>query len=253
MPTLVFVYGTLKQGFRNAHVNTGVRVPGEFVSVQRYPLYVIGPHHLPWLVDTPGQGEPVIGQLYEVDEAGLARMDALERITERDWYRRGEILVRRVDDDDEAAPVTAMVYFGSAGRLATQTVHLGPVPAFTAAHAALYRAGVDASRGPGFAVLYRWRLHPGAEPDFIDAWTRISALLRAQRGSLGSRLHRGADGWWYSYAQWPSAEARDRAFPAGPVDADAAARMQAAIADSLPEIVLEPVSDLMLPLPRDGS
>lgn len=152
MPTLVFVYGTLKQGFRNAHVNTGVRVPGEFISEQRYPLYVIGPHHLPWLVDKAGQGERVIGQLYEVDDAGLVRMDALERITEPDWYRRGEICVRRVDGGDEAAPVAAMVYFGNAGRLTTEVVHLGPVPAFTAAHAALHRPGDAAARGPGASV-----------------------------------------------------------------------------------------------------
>lgn len=252
MPTLVFVYGTLKQGFRNAHVNTGVRVPGEFVSVQRYPLYVIGPYHLPWLVDEAGEGEPVLGQLYEVDEAGLARMDQLERITESDWYRRGEIVVRRAEAAD-AELLTAMVYFGSARRLETETVHLGPVPAFTAAHAALHRAGEPAGPGPGFAVLYRWRLHPGAEDAFVAAWTRISALLRSQRGSLGSRLHRGADGWWYSYAQWPSAQARDLAFAAGPVDAEAAARMQAAIAESQPEVVLESVADLMLALPRDGA
>ncbi|MFT3955699.1 MAG: gamma-glutamylcyclotransferase [Piscinibacter sp.] len=252
MPSLVFVYGTLKQGFRNSHVNTGVRVPGEFVSVQRYPLYVIGPQHLPWLVDRAGQGEPVLGQLYEVDDAGLARMDALERITEPDWYRRGEILVRREGEAD-AAPVRAMVYFGSARRLDSEVVHLGPVPAFSAEHAALHRAADAVGRGPGFAVLYRWRLQPGAEDSFVAAWTRISALLRSQRGSLGSRLHRGPDGWWYSYAQWPSAEARARAFDAAPVDAEASARMQAAIVESLPELVLEPVADLMLSAPRDGA
>lgn len=252
MPTLVFVYGTLKQGFRNAHVNTGVRVPGEFVSVQPYPLYVIGPYHLPWLVDDAGQGEPVLGQLYEVDDAGLVRMDELERIAEPDWYRRGEILVRRADQTD-APPVAAMVYFGSAKRLQTEAVHLGPVPAFTHEHAALHRAGGAVGRGPGFAVLYRWRLHPGTEDSFVAAWTRISALLRSQRGSLGSRLHRGADGWWYSYAQWPSAQARALAFDGEPVDAEAAARMQDAIAEGLPEIVLESVADLLLPLPRDGA
>lgn len=252
MASLVFVYGTLKQGFRNAHVNTGVRVPGDFVSERPYPLYVVGPYHLPWLVDQPGQGQPVTGQLYEVDDAGLARMDALERITEPDWYRRGEIVVRR-EGDAAGEPVTALVYFGSAQRLQTEVVHLGPVPAFTAEHAALHRANEGVGPGPGFAVLYRWRLHPGAEASFVAAWTRISALLRSQRGSLGSRLHRGADGWWYSYAQWPSAQARDLAFAAGPVDADAAARMQAAIAESRPELVLESVADLMLALPREGA
>lgn len=102
------------------------------------------------------------------------------------------------------------------------------------------------SAGPGFAVLYRWRLHDGAEASFVEAWSRISELLLRERGSLGSRLHRGADGLWYSYAQWPSAEAREQAFAAGSVDPEAGRRMREAIAESLPEIVLEPVSDFLV-------
>ena len=98
-------------------------------------------------------------------------------------------------------------------------------------------------------VLYRWRLHPGSETSFIEAWSRITGLLREQGGSLGSRLHRGGDGLWYGYAQWPSAEARQRAF-ARSLDPAASAKMRAAIAESLPEIVLESVSDfLVLPPP----
>jgi gamma-glutamylaminecyclotransferase len=139
LPTPVFVYGTLKQGFRNAHVNTGVRVPGEFVSVEPYPLYVIGPSQLPWLVCSPGQGEPVVGQLYEVSPEGLQRMDALERITEPDWYARGEIWVRPRAEPG-AAPRRAMVYFGSASRLQTEVVHLGPLAEYTLDLAARYRS-----------------------------------------------------------------------------------------------------------------
>jgi len=104
--------------------------------------------------------------------------------------------------------------------------------------------------GPGFAVLYRWRLHPGSEQSFVEAWSRISELLLQQRGSLGSRLHRGADGWWYSYAQWPSAEARDAAFSKEPVDAQAMDRMRSAVAESLPEVVLTSVADFMMPVHR---
>lgn len=102
---------------------------------------------------------------------------------------------------------------------------------------------------PGFVVLYRWRLHVGAEAAFVEAWSRVSALLLAERGSLGSRLHRAEDGWWYSYAQWPSVEARERSVAAGPVDAEARRRMQEAIAESLPELVLEPVSDFLVVVP----
>jgi heme-degrading monooxygenase HmoA len=98
---------------------------------------------------------------------------------------------------------------------------------------------------PAFAVLYRWRLHPGTEESFIQAWSRVSELLR-QRGSLGSRLHKGADGLWYSYAQWPSAQARDDAFALGSADPEASEMMRAAISERLPEIVLTPVADYLL-------
>jgi len=85
------------------------------------------------------------------------------------------------------------------------------------------------------------------EDQFIKAWTRISELLLSQQGSLGSRLHRGPGGIWYSYAQWPSASARERAFSAGSLDRDAEELLRAAIAETLPEIDLEPVVNLMLP------
>lgn len=104
---------------------------------------------------------------------------------------------------------------------------------------------------PGFAVLYRWRLHPGREASFTAAWRRISELLRDRRGSLGSRLHRGDDGLWYSYAQWPSAEARERAFDGPPVDAGASRAMAEAVAERFPELVLEPVADCMV-LPTES-
>lgn len=99
----------------------------------------------------------------------------------------------------------------------------------------------------GFAAIYRWRLHPGMEAQFIKAWTRISELYLQQHGSLGSRLHRGQDGIWYSYAQWPDEAARDKAFSEGTLDKDAGQLMHGAIAESLPEIVLEPLVDLMVP------
>ena len=107
------------------------------------------------------------------------------------------------------------------------------------------------SSGPGFVVLYRWRLHEGSEEACVAAWARITGLLRDERGSLGSRLHRGSDGLWYSYAQWPSARARERAFALGSADSQASAQMRAAIAETLPEIVLEPVSDFIVASPSD--
>ena len=97
-------------------------------------------------------------------------------------------------------------------------------------------------------VLYRWILHPGSDASFIEAWSRVTALLRERGGSLGSRLHRGSDGIWYGYAQWPDAQTRELAF-AQPYDPAASAQMRAAVAESMPEVLLEPMSDfLVLPV-----
>ena len=96
-----------------------------------------------------------------------------------------------------------------------------------------------------FVVLYRWKIRPGREDAFTEAWSRISDLLLKERGSLGSRLHRGSDGLWYSYAQWPSAQARKDAFAQGPVDAAASERMNAAILERFPEVVLDPCADFL--------
>jgi len=99
-------------------------------------------------------------------------------------------------------------------------------------------------------VLYRWKLHPGSEASFTEAWSRITELLRAHGGSLGSRLRLGSDGIWYGYAQWPDDETRQSAFSLS-LDPDAGSKMRAAIAESFPEIVLETVADyLILPASR---
>ena len=95
--------------------------------------------------------------------------------------------------------------------------------------------------------LYRWRLRPGAEDAFVAAWTEATqALLRA--GSLGSRLHRGDDGLWYGYAQWPDAARRDAAFSASGTS-PASARMRDCILETLPSVALAPVADFLQPLP----
>ena len=98
-----------------------------------------------------------------------------------------------------------------------------------------------------FVVLYRWRIKPGAESRFATAWAEATRSLLA-RGSLGSRLLSGSDGYWYGYAQWPDAQARASAF-ASDAQHDAGLRMRECIAESLPEIVLTPVSDFLQPLP----
>jgi gamma-glutamylaminecyclotransferase len=143
MPHLLFVYGTLKEGFFNHPINEGRRVPGTFATVERFGLYLIGARFLPWMValEQPDQpGEHVQGELYEVDDAALARMDVLERVTDPGWYRRVDLLVRPVQDA-QAAPTACQVYLAHAPKLKTEPVHCGPLVAYTPELAAQYRYG----------------------------------------------------------------------------------------------------------------
>jgi gamma-glutamylaminecyclotransferase len=133
----VFVYGTLKEGFANFGINAGRRIPGEFRTAERYPLYIVTEFFIPWLVDRPGTGEQVLGQLFEVDAPTLVEMDRLEQIDEDGWYTRAEI---RVLPAAGGEALTAFVYFGASERLATDVVHAGPLAEFTPQQNLLYRS-----------------------------------------------------------------------------------------------------------------
>lgn len=102
--------------------------------------------------------------------------------------------------------------------------------------------------GLGFCVIYRARVHPDKEALYVAAWSRLTTLLRMERGALGSRLHRGNDGLWYAYAQWPSAEVRAAAFALPSMDPSAEQDIRDSIVEYFPEIVLEPVEDQLVPV-----
>jgi heme-degrading monooxygenase HmoA len=103
-----------------------------------------------------------------------------------------------------------------------------------------------------FAVIYRWRLKPGLESQFVAAWERATRAIRTERGGLGSRLHRLEDGSWLAYAQWPSREVWERAGAAPAANPEASALMREAIAESEPPLLLDPVADLLLPVTATG-
>ncbi len=125
----LFVYGSLKEGFPNFHVNRGRRVAGEFVTVQRLPMMLMN-GQLPCLLLEPGQGHPVIGQLFEVGRAELQAMDELERVGQPGGYRREAIDVRPRHAPD-AAPLRAWVYAQTRELLAGPGPHEGPLAEYT--------------------------------------------------------------------------------------------------------------------------
>lgn len=131
--SLLFVYGSLKEGFPNFHVNQGRRVAGDYGTAVPHPLWLYD-GQLPCLLPADGSGHVVQGQLFEVGPAELAAMDALERVGEPGGYRRIEIDIVR-QDTAPAQTLRAWVYVQDPALLAGPGTHVGPLAAYTAEHA----------------------------------------------------------------------------------------------------------------------
>lgn len=91
--TLVWVYGTLKAGFHN-HAATGMHAAvlvGRATTIDRFPLLTLSPYRVPFMLDAAGVGSRVEGEVYEVDDVLLDRLDTLEG--HPSWYLRREVKV----------------------------------------------------------------------------------------------------------------------------------------------------------------
>jgi len=99
----------------------------------------------------------------------------------------------------------------------------------------------------GFAVIYRFRVAAESEGPFINAWERMTELIRDHRGGRGSRLHRGDDGIFYAYAQWPDRATFDADTELPAEAAPLLEVMREATLERPPTIYLTPIADLLLP------
>ncbi|CAN8260601.1 unnamed protein product [Cochlearia groenlandica] len=111
--TLVFTYGTLKRGFSN-HVlmqdlirSCDASFKGVYQTQDKYPL-VCGPYRVPFLLNKPGSGQRVTGELYAVSPRGLSRLDELEGIT-RGHYVRQRIRLVAAEEEEEDGEVETEV------------------------------------------------------------------------------------------------------------------------------------------------
>lgn len=97
-----------------------------------------------------------------------------------------------------------------------------------------------------FYVLYRFRVRPERETAFKEGWCRMTEAIRAQRGGLGSRLHRSDEGWWVAYAKWPSRQAWEASRRSATSPAPEAAELMAqGILERLPPLPLASEIDLL--------
>lgn len=76
--TLLFVYGTLKRGERNAFRLAGQDFLGAVVTAPKYRVIDLGAH--PGLIRDDTTGFAIRGELFAVDAKCLAELDAFEEV-----------------------------------------------------------------------------------------------------------------------------------------------------------------------------
>ncbi|MDZ7697722.1 MAG: gamma-glutamylcyclotransferase family protein [Deltaproteobacteria bacterium] len=105
--SLVFLYGTLKRGFGNHHFLDGSRFLGKAITKKKYALYVSG---IPFVIENEPVSQ-ISGEVYEVDEDTLARLDRLEG--HPDWYCRKwiNLIMERGSLNDVEKVNEAWIYF----------------------------------------------------------------------------------------------------------------------------------------------
>lgn len=90
--TLVFVYGTLKRGNFNNRILAGAAFIGKAKTAPIYRMLSNGA--FPYLIHA-GNGIPCHGEIYEVDDETLARLDQLEGVPYH--YVRKTIVINGTD------------------------------------------------------------------------------------------------------------------------------------------------------------
>ncbi len=88
-PVLVFVYGSLKRGFRHHDVLGQAVFLRELRTAPGFRLVRYGQY--PALVPAPDAPGSVAGELYQVDSGDLPRLDKFEDVP--DLYQRDSILL----------------------------------------------------------------------------------------------------------------------------------------------------------------
>ncbi len=105
----VFVYGTLKRGFRNHRFLEGATHIGEAHTVAAYRML---DGLFPVLRDTGSDLAPISGEVYDVDDATLNKLDDLESVA-TGMYDRVEIDVALLSAANSRS--RAFIYIGCGG------------------------------------------------------------------------------------------------------------------------------------------
>ena len=131
---LVFIFGTLKRGFPNHGFNHGTLLLGRSCTAEKYPLYLVGDRHSPWMVNDPGAGYQVHGEVFSVDQDALDEMDQLERVNQPDGYQR--VVIKVLDQTGQLRD--AETYMKPLSLLKNQEITDGPLSNYTLDNASSY-------------------------------------------------------------------------------------------------------------------
>lgn len=113
-PHVMFAYGTLKRGFPNHGLMEDLIIKddavlvGTYYTEEAYPL-VCGPHGIPYLINLPGSGNRVKGEVYEVSDCAVIRLDEFEGVS-GGYYERVPVVA--VAEGEGGVRVEAEAYFG---------------------------------------------------------------------------------------------------------------------------------------------
>ncbi|XP_043965661.1 gamma-glutamylaminecyclotransferase C-like [Gambusia affinis] len=112
----VFVYGSLKRSQPNyPYMTDSNNGKAEFLStavtVQKYPLVIATNYNIPFLLNLPGQGKRVNGEVYKVDEKMLKYLDWFEKVPT--MYQRTvvELEVKMANREENLSPGSIMEAF----------------------------------------------------------------------------------------------------------------------------------------------
>ncbi|XP_049609067.1 gamma-glutamylaminecyclotransferase [Syngnathus scovelli] len=112
----IFIYGTLKRGqpnhFRMLDKSVGAaQLLASVVTTERFPLVIASEYNIPFLLNLPGQGHRVHGELYRVDKPLLHFLDDFEDIPR--MYQRTPVTLKVKEwlgqPDDEEMSVAGSI------------------------------------------------------------------------------------------------------------------------------------------------
>ncbi|XP_063702965.1 putative gamma-glutamylcyclotransferase CG2811 [Culicoides brevitarsis] len=110
----VFLYGTLKRGQPNYYWLTNkengyAKFVCEAVTLEKFPLVVTTSFNIPFLLNVPGMGHQVKGEVYEIDEKMLKNLDVLEDYPT--CYEREKKSLVRVGDEKAGEKFEGVLYY----------------------------------------------------------------------------------------------------------------------------------------------